>query len=119
MNGILWVLRSGARWEDLPERFPPHQTRHRRFQQWVREGVLRSVLEAFAEDLRVRGELDLSECFIDGMFVSAKKGARSWKNQAGHLRKTVTPTQIPVPLSPFLLAGKRGRRRPCWSSWRP
>src|SRR5262249_25094152 len=59
MNGILWVLRSGARWEDLPERFPPYQTCHRRFQQWVREGVLRSVLEALAEDLRARGELDL------------------------------------------------------------
>jgi transposase len=83
MNGILWVLRSGARWEDLPERFPPYQTCHRRFQQWVREGVLRSVLEALAEDLRARGELDLSECFIDGMFVVAKKGARSRKNQAG------------------------------------
>jgi len=73
MNGILWVLRSGARWEDLPERFPPYQTCHRRFQQWVREGVLRSLLEALAEDLRARGELDLSECFIDGMFVVAKK----------------------------------------------
>jgi transposase len=77
INGILWVLRSGARWEDLPERFPPYQTCHRRFQQWVRQGVLRSVLEALAEDLRARGELDLSECFIDGTFVVAKKGARS------------------------------------------
>jgi transposase len=77
INGILWVLRSGARWEDLPERFPSYQTCHRRFQQWVRQGVLRSVLEALAEDLRARGELDLSECFIDGTFVVAKKGARS------------------------------------------
>jgi transposase len=74
INGIFWVLRSGARWEDLPERFPPYQTCHRRFQQGVREGVLRSVLEALAEDLRARGDLDLSECFIDGMFVVAKKG---------------------------------------------
>ncbi|HEY6399943.1 MAG TPA: IS5 family transposase [Blastocatellia bacterium] len=74
INGILWVLRSGARWEDLPERFPPYQTCHRRFQQWVGKGVLRSVLEALAEDLRARGDLDLSECFIDGMFVVAKKG---------------------------------------------
>src|SRR5215471_10141138 len=83
LNCILWILRSGARWEDLPERFPPHQTCHRRFQQWVREGVLRSAPEALAEDLRERGALDLSECFIDGMFVVAKKGARSGKDQAG------------------------------------
>src|SRR5262245_44304844 len=39
INGILGVLRSAARWEDMPDRFPPYQTCHRRFQQWVREGV--------------------------------------------------------------------------------
>lgn len=50
MNGILWVLRSGARWKDLPDRFPPYQTSHRRFQAWVRGGTLRHVLEALAED---------------------------------------------------------------------
>jgi transposase len=74
MNGVLWLLRSGARWQDLPERFPPYQTCHRRFQQWVREGTLRKVLEALADDLRARGELDLSECFIDATFIVAKKG---------------------------------------------
>lgn len=76
LNGILWILRSGARWCDLPERFPPYQTCHRRFQEWVRDGRLKRVLETLAEDLRVRGDLDLSECFIDGMFVVAKKGAQ-------------------------------------------
>lgn len=35
---------------------------------------MRRVLEALAEDLRERGEVDLSECFIDGTFVTAKKG---------------------------------------------
>src|SRR3989442_787806 len=33
-NGILWVLRTGAPWHDLPDRYPPYQTCHRRFQQW-------------------------------------------------------------------------------------
>lgn len=32
LNGILWVLRTGAPWHDLPERYPPYQTCHRRFQ---------------------------------------------------------------------------------------
>ena len=75
LNGILWILRSGARWQDLPERFPPYQTCHRRFQQWAQAGVLRQVLEALAEDLRTRGKLDLGECFVDATFVAAKKGA--------------------------------------------
>jgi transposase len=83
LNGILWILRSGARWQDVPERFPPYQTCHRRFQQWVRDGTLRSVLEALAADLRERGELDLSECFIDGTFVVAKNGASAWERPSG------------------------------------
>jgi transposase len=83
LNGILWVLRSGARWQDLPERFPPYQTCQRRFQQWVRDGTLRQVLEALAADLREHGELALSECFIDGTFVVATKGASAWERPSG------------------------------------
>jgi transposase len=83
LNGILWLLRSGARWQDLPERFPPYQTCHRRFQQWVGEGALRRVLEALARDLKERGDLDLSECYIDGTFVVAKKGASEWERPNG------------------------------------
>jgi transposase len=83
MNGVLWILRSGARWQDLPERFPPYQTCHRRFQQWSRDGTLRHVLEALAEDLHTRGEINLSECFIDGTFIVAKKGAQKWERLSG------------------------------------
>jgi len=54
MNGILWVLRTGAPWADLPRRYPPPQTCHRRFQKWTREGVLDAVLRALAEDLHAR-----------------------------------------------------------------
>src|SRR5829696_2079525 len=53
LNGILWILRTGAPWKDLPERYPPYQSCHRRFQRWIEEGVLGSVLEALAEDLEV------------------------------------------------------------------
>jgi transposase len=76
LNGILWVLRTGAPWADLPERYPSYQTCHRRFQQWVRSGIMRRVLEALAEDLRTRGRLDVGEAFIDGSFAPAKKGDR-------------------------------------------
>jgi transposase len=57
------------------DKFPPYQTCHRRFQRWVREGTLVQVLRALAEDLLARGQLDLSESFIDASFSSAKKGA--------------------------------------------
>ena len=93
LNGILWVLRTGAPWHDLPDRYPPYQTCHRRFQQWQRDGTLTRLLHALAEDLRARGKLDLSETFIDASFSSAKKGAllsarlaeekavKSWRSQ--------------------------------------
>src|SRR5262245_52013472 len=78
LDGILFILRSGAAWADLPERYPPYQTCHRRFQQWVRSGIMRGMLEAVAEDLRSRGGFDLEESFIDGSFAPAKKAARAW-----------------------------------------
>src|SRR5579863_792378 len=40
LNGVLWVLRTGAPWHDLPDRYPPYPTCHRRFQQWQRDGTL-------------------------------------------------------------------------------
>ena len=75
LNGILWVLPSGARWKDLPVRFPSYQSCHRRFQQWVDDGTLSKILRCLAEDLKRRGKIDVEECFIDGTFASAKKGA--------------------------------------------
>jgi transposase len=76
LEGVLWILRTGAQWAELPkDKFPPYQTCHRRFQRWAREGTLVMVLRTLAEDLLARGQLDLSETFIDASFSSAKKGA--------------------------------------------
>ena len=75
LEGVLWILRTGAPWKDLPAQFPPYQTCHRRFQQWQEQGVMRQVVEELARDLMERGGVDLSECFIDGSFCMAKKGA--------------------------------------------
>ena len=102
LNGVLWILRTGAPWQDMPDRFPPFQTCHRRFQQWVDDGTLRRVLESLAEDLHQRGELDLSECFIDATFVAAKKGAQMSERPSGArvLREWQWQTAL-VFLSPF------------------
>lgn len=75
LHGILWVLRTGAPWADLPARYPPYATCHRRFQKWEREGVLDRILHALAKDLYDRGKVDLTEAFIDGSHAGAKKGA--------------------------------------------
>jgi hypothetical protein len=77
LNGILWILRTGARWKDLPDRYPSYQTCHRRFQAWVRDGTFGRILRSLAQDLEHRGKIDLSECFVDGTFAPAKKGVLS------------------------------------------
>jgi transposase len=74
LNGVLWVLRTGAPWADLPDRYPSYQTCHRRFQQWVCSGVMKGIVEALAEDLHAGRGLDLREAFIDATFAPAKKG---------------------------------------------
>ncbi|WPV63877.1 MULTISPECIES: IS5 family transposase [unclassified Chitinophaga] len=78
LNGILWVLRTGASWIDLPGRFPSGSTCFRRFSSWSKSGVFRKILETLAQDLETRGGIDLSECFIDGTFAVAKKGAQEF-----------------------------------------
>ena len=75
LHGILWVLRTGAPWSDMPSRYPPSSTCHRRFQKWTEEGVWDAILEALATDLKRRGKVDLTEAFVDGTHAGAKKGA--------------------------------------------
>ena len=102
MNGILWVLRTGAPWYDMPDRYPPYQTCHRRFQQWVRSGVFERVLQTLADDLRERGKLDLSECHIDGTFVVAKKGGTRLERPSGaRVRRSWQLQTVMVFLSPY------------------
>ena len=76
LDGVLWVLRTGAPWADLPERYPPYQTCHRRFQGWVKKLVLPRVLAGLREDLLARGGVEDVEAFIDGTYVPAKRGAK-------------------------------------------
>jgi transposase len=83
LNGILWILRTGAQWSDLPDRYPPRSTCHRYFQQWNKSGVFVRILTALAQDLKDRGGIDLREGFIDGTFAPAKKGAMVWAKPKG------------------------------------
>ena len=74
LNGVFWVLGTGAQWRELPEKYPPYQTCDRRFQQWIRSGKLEEALKMLARHLHERGRLNLEEAFVDATFASAKKG---------------------------------------------
>ena len=76
LEGILWVLKTGARWRDLPGDFGVSAaTCWRRLRQWEDEGIWLKVWRQFLAELDRRGQLDWSESFIDGSFAPAKKGA--------------------------------------------
>ena len=118
LNGILWVLGTGAQWRELPKKYPPYQTCHRRFQQWVREGKLERILRALAEELQARGKLQLEEAFIDASFTGAKKGAsQSGPPNAAKVRRSSLTPMITVFLSP--LVSKALRRTKASSSKGP
>ena len=75
LEGILWVLRTGARWQDLPDRYPSPATCWRRLRLWEDQGVWLDVWRKFLSMLDADGLLDWEEAFIDGSFAPAKRGA--------------------------------------------
>jgi transposase len=76
-EAILWVLESGARWEDI-DKYKygvSYQTCHRYFQEWTDSGVFERALAELIRDGEDAGLLGLHETYIDGSFVRAKGGA--------------------------------------------
>ena len=50
VNGVLWVLRSGAHWHDLPERYGKWKSLHTRFSRWAKAGVWERVFKTLTAD---------------------------------------------------------------------
>ena len=75
LEGLLWMLRSGARWQDLPEQYPSPSTCWRRLRDWEEQDVWLNIWRAFLAELNERQQLKWSESFLDGSFAPAKKGA--------------------------------------------
>lgn len=50
VNGVLWVLRSGAHWRDLPERYGKWKSVHQRFARWAKAGVWERVFKSLTAD---------------------------------------------------------------------
>jgi transposase len=116
LNGVFWVLGTGAQWRELPEKYPPYQTCHRRFQQWIRSGKLEEALKVLAQHLHERGQLNLEEAFVDATFASAKKGASpSVPPVAARAPRSWLSPLITVFLSPYL---SRALRQPSASLWK-
>lgn len=73
-EGILWLLRSGARWKDIPREYPSPATCWRRLWQWEEDGTLLNAWHTYLSIIDKRRQLEWEECFADGSFAPAKKG---------------------------------------------
>lgn len=77
LNAILFVLRSGCRWQDLPPTYGSPVTAWRRLRQWEERGVWDRIWRTLLGTLDAADKLDWAQAFLDGSFVPAKKGARA------------------------------------------
>lgn len=74
LEGILWVLTSGARWKDLPERYPSPCTCWRRLKEWSEKGIWQTAWAMLLGKLDQLKQLNWEEAIADGTFAAAKKG---------------------------------------------
>ena len=92
LDGIFWILATGAPWRDLPERFGPWQSVHRYFSTWRKAGVFARVIEALQVKLDARGLIDWDLWCVDGASVRATRAAAGADKKASNDIRANPPT---------------------------
>jgi len=82
INGILWILKTGAPWRDLPERYGQWQTIASRFYRWQKNGVWERVLAHLQQIKDGDGHLDWEVHYVDGSVIRAHQHAAGAKKVA-------------------------------------
>ncbi len=83
LEGIIWVLRTGAAWRDLPPKYGPWSTCYNRFNRWTKAGIWQTIWQA------LKDEIDEENYSVDSSIVEAhqnacrikKKPKKPWENQ--------------------------------------
>jgi transposase len=87
VNGVLWILRSGARWHDLPERYGKYKSVHKRFVRWARSGVWDKVFHALVRDR------DNTYLMLDSTIVRAHQQAATGRKKGARTRLWGVPEE--------------------------
>lgn len=81
-DGILWILRTGAPWRDLPERYGKWGSVYHRFNRWLKDGTLERVLKALRIRLDKDGYIDWNLWCVDESNVRASRSAAGASKEA-------------------------------------
>jgi len=87
VHGVLWILRSGARWSDLPARYGKYKTVHRRFGRWADKGVWEKVFAALIADP------SNDYVMLDASLVKAHQQAATGKKGGPRTRRWGVPEE--------------------------
>lgn len=77
LEGILWLLKNGAKWQSIPVDLPSGSTCWRRMQEWSGDGILEEIHAVLIQELDELGLLNLQELLADATFMRAKKGVKT------------------------------------------
>lgn len=76
VNAVLWILRSGARWSDMPEeRYGKYKSVHKRFTRWAEKGVWEKIFQHLIKDS------DNEYLMLDSTIVKAHQQAATYKKK--------------------------------------
>jgi transposase len=86
INGILWRLRTGSPWRDVPERYGPWQTCHERWKRWDEDGTWAALVEHMQVKDDSMGTLDLETVSVDSSIARAHQHAAGARKKGGRSR---------------------------------
>ncbi len=86
INGILWVLRTGAPWRDLPERYGSWPTLASRFYRWHQDGLWDRLLRAVQQQSNIQGKVNWELHYVDGTMVRAHQHAAGARGKTQKMR---------------------------------
>ena len=90
LNGMLWRLKAGAPWRELPERYGNWQTVYSRFRRWRLAGIWDRLFEAVRREADAAGQMDWTLHFVDGSVIRAHQHAAGAQGGTRNRRRSGT-----------------------------
>lgn len=90
LNGIFWILHTGAQWRELPEHYGRWKSVYDRFNRWRRDGTFDKILERLQYRLDADGRIDWDLWCVDGSNVRASRSAAGAGQKTSKASRPIT-----------------------------